>query len=287
MRKTFMFRAGRSAAIASMAVMTLAMPAQGLAAPRPGHAAPSTGDVSLDEALASTRLLWNLAWDREFVEGETGMALEEEIEPGIWQLDVHDTGAGIVGRGTFEELFRLPIPELTPPDEELSEAGLGSLKRCVVAGFLTGSTGHRTALTGLVHELVFDDDTLPVVRVLTPLQTTPGIAAAIISAVDFDVFIDLASSVQEEASAVDPRDLTAGYWQCVGLVLLCEAYTAACFAAAPACYAACAAVCASPGIFLCVSCIVACTGGGIAICQAAFNCWQSASQNGCVPWAAY
>ena len=98
---------------------------------------------------------------------------------------------------------------------------------------------------------------------------------AVVSSLDFAAFVEYASGSQSQY---------AGYWRCVGTVLLCEAYTLACFAAVPACYVACVGICGSPGVLLCLSCILACSGGGLAICQLAFNCWQQASRNGCVPW---
>jgi len=257
------------------------------AAPRQIESAQQPDIDPYEQAVESNSIFWIDAWDLEFVEGRMGMALTEQTGPYTWSLEVFDAEVqASVAQGTFEEIFRLDLPELTPSVQELGQAGLWSLDRYVVAGVTTGSTGYRTAMTAILHELVSErtvDGDLDVIRVLTPLQITDDGVSAILTAFDFAVFVDYLGETQEAAVAGNDR-LVAGYWGCVGLVLLCETYTLACLAAAPACYAACASICAGPGIVLCLSCIVACTGGGAAICQTAINCWQTASARGCVPW---
>lgn len=277
MHKTRLFRIGRASALTAMLGMFIA-PLQRLAQAGPVKRE-AQGFISssdrYERVVATNRDFWIDAWDWEFVDGKSGMALIEESGPNTWTVGLVDGEArGFVAQGFFTEVFRLPLPELSPSEEELQESGLVSLERYVVAGVIRGSTGYQTALTAVVHEIGIPElDDL--VRVITPVQYIGGIGSAVVSSLDFARYVEYASGSQSQY---------AGYWRCVGSVLLCEAYTLACFAAAPACYAACAAICASPGVFLCLSCIVACTGGGLAICQLAFDCWRQASRNGCVPW---
>ncbi len=276
MQETRLFRIGRASALAAMLGILIApLQRQAQAGPGKPESQDFTSSDPYERVLASNRDFWIHAWDGEFVDGKSGMALIEESGPLTWTVGLVDGDArGFVAQGFFTEVFRLPLPELSPSEAELGESGLVSLERYVVAGLIRGSTGYQTALTAVVHEIGIPElDDL--VRVITPVQYTQGIGSAVLSSLDFATYVEYASGSQSQY---------AGYWRCVGSVLLCEAYTLACFAAAPACYAACAAVCASPGIILCLSCIVACTGGGLAICQLAFNCWQQASRNGCVPW---
>ncbi len=276
MQKTRLFRIGRAAAVAAMLGVSIA-PVYGQA--RAELVKPESPDGAgrgrYERIVASNRDFWIDAWDLEFVDGKSGMALIGESGPNTWTVGLVDADAqGFVAQGFFTEVFRLRLPELSPSEEELQESGLVSLERYVVAGLIRGSTGYQTALTAVVHEIGIPElDDL--VRVITPIQYIQGIGSAVVSSLDFARYVEYASGSQSQY---------AGYWRCVGTVLLCEAYTLACLAAAPACYAACAAVCASPGVFLCLSCIVACTGGGLAICQLAFDCWRQASRNGCVPW---
>ncbi len=277
MHKTRLFRIGRASALTAMLGMFIA-PLQRLAQAGPVKRE-AQGFISssdrYERVVATNRDFWIDAWDWEFVDGKSGMALIEESGPNTWTVGLVDGEArGFVAQGFFTEVFRLPLPELSPSEEELQESGLVSLERYVVAGLIRGSTGYQTALTAVVHEIGIPElDDL--VRVITPVQYIGGIGSAVVSSLDFARYVEYASGSQSQY---------AGYWRCVGSVLLCEAYTLACFAAAPACYAACAAICGSPGVFLCLSCIVACTGGGFAICQLAFDCWRQASRNGCVPW---
>ena len=277
MHKTRLFRIGRVSALTAMLGMFIA-PLQRLAQAGPVKRE-SQGFISssdrYERVVATNRDFWIDAWDWEFVDGKSGMALIEESGPNTWTVGLVDGEArGFVAQGFFTEVFRLPLPELSPSEEELQESGLVSLERYVVAGLIRGSTGYQTALTAVVHEIGIPElDDL--VRVITPVQYLGGIGSAVVSSLDFARYVEYASGSQSQY---------AGYWRCVGSVLLCEAYTLACFAAAPACYAACVAICGSPGVFLCLSCIVACTGGGFAICQLAFDCWRQASRNGCVPW---
>ncbi|MCH8005978.1 MAG: hypothetical protein IH888_07080 [Planctomycetes bacterium] len=277
MHKTRLFRIGRASALTAMLGMFIA-PLQRLAQAGPVKRE-AQGFISssdrYERVVATNRDFWIDAWDWEFVDGKSGMALIEESGPNTWTVGLVDGEArGFVAQGFFTEVFRLPLPELSPSEEELQESGLVSLERYVVAGLIRGSTGYQTALTAVVHEIGIPElDDL--VRVITPVQYIGGIGSAVVSSLDFARYVEYASGSQSQY---------AGYWRCVGSVLLCEAYTLACFAAAPACYAACVAICGSPGVFLCLSCIVACTGGGFAICQLAFDCWRQASRNGCVPW---
>ncbi len=277
MQKTRLFRIGRASALAAMLGMFIA-PLQRLAQAGPVELEPQgfiTNGDRYERIVATNRDFWIDAWDWEFVDGKSGMALIEQSGPNTWTIGLFDADAqGLVGEGFFTEVLRLPLPELSPSEEELQESGLVSLERYVVAGLIMGSTGYQTAIMAVVHEIGIPElDDL--VRVITPVQYLGGIGSAVVSSLDFAAYVEFASGSQSQY---------AGYWRCVGSVLLCEAYTLACFAAVPACYAACVAICASPGVFLCLSCILACTGGGIAICVLAFDCWRQASRNGCVPW---
>lgn len=291
MRNTLLFKTSRAFAIASMLGITLYVPMHRSvnAAPRQLDTAQRPSIDPYERAVESNSIFWLDTWDLEFVEGRMGMMLTQETGPYTWSVEVLDAQVhASVAEGTFQEIFRLYLPELTPSAQELDEAGLWSLERYVVAGVTTGSTGYRTAMTAIVHELTVAQGTvegdLDVIRVLTPLRITDDGVSAILTAFDFDVFIDYVGEAQETAAARNDQLDLAGYWSCVGLVLLCETYTLACFAAAPACYVACTGICASPGILFCLSCIIACAGGVAAICQTAYNCWQTASTNGCVPW---
>ncbi len=73
-----------------------------------------------------------------------------------------------------------------------------------------------------------------------------------------------------------------GYWGCVAKVLQCEVLTAACIAAAPAAAAGCAAVCVETAGLGCVACIATATGGVVAVCGSAYDCWVEARRQGCL-----
>lgn len=75
---------------------------------------------------------------------------------------------------------------------------------------------------------------------------------------------------------------TWGYCRCVGQVLKCELYTAGCIASVPACVAACAKVCVGTLGLGCVACYIACAAGVVSLCEAAYDCWVTASSKGCV-----
>jgi ABC-type branched-subunit amino acid transport system substrate-binding protein len=63
-------------------------------------------------------------------------------------------------------------------------------------------------------------------------------------------------------------------WWCVWKATKCTILTAACLAAVPACVATCAAACASTYGLGCISCIIACAGAGVAVCDSAWDCWR-------------
>lgn len=138
--------------------------------------------------------------------------------------------------------------------------------------------------------VVLEDGTLAPVKALqTPsgFELSPqGIAAlneaiatiniAVLSG-DMLIAADLSNVMQPLIFA------SAGYWWCVGKILLCEAYSAGCVLAAPAVVAGCGTVCAGTLGLGCISCVVAGGAGGIALCQSAYDCWVDAKKNGCVP----
>ncbi len=76
-----------------------------------------------------------------------------------------------------------------------------------------------------------------------------------------------------------------GYWRCVAKVLLCEAYSFACAGSALGSIPACVAACGGPQAMspACIGCIIAAPGVVAATCVQAWECWQEASAEGCIP----
>ena len=74
-----------------------------------------------------------------------------------------------------------------------------------------------------------------------------------------------------------------GYWWCVGKILKCQFFSAACILGAPACAATCAKACALTAGIVCIDCYVRCAAGTVAVCITAYNCWIAAKDAGCLP----
>lgn len=275
MRNKRLYNIGSAAALVSMASMSFLVPLQ-----RNLQAAQDemVGQDPYAETLASIKLFWNQVWEQDLANGELGMVLTEETEHDVWNVKVANGATGtFVAEGRFEQVLRIHLPQLSPTQAELQEAGLESLEHYAVSGLVTGPGGEQN-LTAMVTEIGFSGATgnlqgaPTIVCLIEPLQMAGDSASAVMAALDFEAMVDYVAQW--------------GYWACVGQVILCEVYTAACFVGAPVCYAGCVALCtgAGPGYLICmVACIIACTGGTLAICATALACWQTACAQGCVP----
>lgn len=113
-----------------------------------------------------------------------------------------------------------------------------SLEHYVVSGLIAGPGGKQN-LTAMVKEIGFPGATGDpqgdpiIVRLIQPLQMADDSASALMAALDFEAMVDYVAQW--------------GYWRCVGQVILCEIYTAACIVGAPVCYAGCLALCTGSG----------------------------------------
>lgn len=150
---------------------------------------PDENSFGVDDIEPCVYQFWNMAWDLDFVLGQSGMLLESS-EAEAWQVLVVDTEAeeSVVAEGSFLETERLFLGALAIPQEELDEAGIISYDHYVVAGLITGSTGVECALYGLATEVVVPgenpDDEPIVTRSLAPMEMADDVESAAAMAYD-------------------------------------------------------------------------------------------------------
>ncbi len=195
MRKGFLFKTGRVAAIASLGSAAHGLPGPAVE-PEPRGPEVAVLDF-LDE-------LWNEAWNADFVLGESGMGLTPAPLPGSWSVTVYHRQRQIAD-GSYDEVLRLLTPE--PGDWALDD-GLAAVELFVTAGLLHGVDGFLTPAWGLARRVTLagDDDTGPrVVEGFTPLGTADDLALAVAGAADlFDTLSSLAMLPGGEPYTTDP-----------------------------------------------------------------------------------
>ncbi len=178
---------------------------------------------------------WNVAWDLDFVLGQSGMLLEGSGTE-AWQVLVTDTGAEdyVVAEGSFTEADRLLLESMAPTQEELDEAGIISFDHYIVAGVITGSTVFQSAVFGFAMEVVVpglepEDDPI-VSHGFTPLALADDVASAVAMAYDYwiasefpDIFLDATGHVMYPSDShgstsggrATDRDCEAEYKLCM------------------------------------------------------------------------
>lgn len=157
-----------------------------------------------------------------------------------------------------------------------------------IVGHPTPETEELVAALG--NELTLNPD--GTLQTITGLTTPSGISLTPDGVDSLNGSIDLINqsvlagefNVAADFGNVAPALIFASksYAWCVLKIIQCELYTAGCIAAAPAAAAACGAVCAGTAGIGCVSCIIAATAGGVAICESAYNCWSQAKKERCL-----
>ncbi len=261
MRRGFLFKTGRVAAIASLGSV-----AHGL----PGPAVDRGPSVHQVEVLDFLNELWNEAWNADFVLHESGMGLTPAPLPGSWSVTVYHQQNQIAG-GSYDEVLRLVTPEAGAwgIDDDLAAVEL-----FVTAGLLHGVDGFLTPTWGLARRITLagDDDTdFQVVEGFTPLGTADDLALAIAGAVHlFDTLASLAMLAGGEPYTTDP--------------CLCQQIhdidVAACVASAIACYLKCttialgaiaACLAAGPLVPACMILILAAEVACLGACAAALH----------------
>jgi len=141
------------------------------------------------QTLAFLQQFWNDAWGLDFVEGQSGLLLEDA--GGAWGVLVCDTGAQdlIVAQGSYVEAVRLGPSSLAPTQEQLAQAGIISFDHFVVAGTVNGSTGFQGTVFGLATIVVTPglnpEDPPIVAHGFTPLALTDTLEAAVAMASDW------------------------------------------------------------------------------------------------------
>ena len=141
------------------------------------------------QTLAFLQQFWNDAWGLDFVEGQSGLLLEDT--GGTWGVLVCDTGVQdlIVAQGSYVEALRLGLYSLAPTQEQLAQAGIISFDHFVVAGTVNGSTGFQGTVFGLAAIVVTPglnpEDPPIVAHGFTPLALTDTLEAAVAMASDW------------------------------------------------------------------------------------------------------
>lgn len=236
MRRGFLFKTARVAAIAS-----LGSAAHGLPKPVVERGL-SVYEVQVLDFLDE---LWNEAWNADFVLGESGMGLTPAPLPGSWSVTVYDQQGQIAG-GSYDEVLRLLTPD---PGAWGLDGDLAAVELFVTAGLLHGVEGFMTPAWGLARRITLpgDDDTEPqVVEGFTPLGTADDLAGAIAGAAClFDDLAGLAMLAGGEPYTTDPclcrqihdTDVAACAASAVSCDLRCTTLAlgaiAACLAAGP------------------------------------------------------
>lgn len=236
MRKGFLFKTGRVAAIASLGSIAHALP---------GPAVERGRNVHEVQVLNFLDELWNEAWNADFTLHESGMGLTPSSRPGGWSVTVYDQQGPIAG-GSYDEVLRLLTPE---PGAWVLDDDLVAVELFVTAGLLHGVDGFVTPTWGLARRITLtgDDDTAPVVvEGFTPLGTADDLALAIAGAVYlFDSLSSLAMLAGGEPYTTDPclcrqiHDIDVA--ACVASTIACDLKCTtiaigaiiACFAAGP------------------------------------------------------
>ena len=236
MRKGFLFKTGRVAAIASLGSVANALPGPAVERGRSVH------EVAVLNFLDE---LWNEAWNADFILRESGMGLTQSPRSGAWTVTVYDQH-GPIAEGSYDEVLRLLTPE---PGAWAIDDDLVAVELFVTAGLLHGVDGFVTPTWGLARRITLagDDDTAPtVVEGFTPLGTADDLALAIAGAAYlFDSLSSLAMLAGGEPYTTDPclcreiHDIDVA--ACVASAIACDlkcttialGAIVACFAAGP------------------------------------------------------
>ncbi len=223
MRRGFLFKTGRVAAIASLGSV-----AHGL--PRPvAQLGPGVHEIEVLDFLDE---LWNAAWNADFVLGESGMGLTPAPLPGTWSVTVYREQEPMAG-GSYDEVLRLLTPETGPG--ALGD-GLAAVELFVTAGLLHGVDGFLTPTWGLARRITLLGDNATeslVVEGFTPLGTADDLAIAVAGAVYlFDTLSGLGRLPVSDPFTTDP---------CV-CQQIHDTDVAACAARAVACHLTCTAI---------------------------------------------
>ena len=233
MRRGFLFKTGRVAAIASLGSVAHGLPVPAF------ERGPSIYEVEVLDFLDD---LWNEAWNADFVLRESGMGLTQTPQPGTWTVAVYEQ-ENQIATGSYVEVVRLLTPE---SGDWALDGDLVSAELFVTAGLLYGNEGFMTPAWGLVRSISIagDDDTEPqVVEGFTPLGTADDLAVAIAGAAYlFDTLSGLSTLAGDEPYTDD--------------ACLCQQIhdtdVAACSGTAAACGLTCAAL-ALAGVAACLA----------------------------------
>jgi hypothetical protein len=261
MRRGFLFKTGRVAAIASLGSFAHALP---------GPTVERGRNVHEVQVLNFLDELWNEAWNADFVLRESGMGLTPSPRSASWSVTVYDQ-QGPIAAGSYDEVLRLLTPE---PGAWAIDGEFATIELFVTAGLLHGVDGFLTPTWGLARRITLagDDDTAgQVVEGFTPLGTADDLALAVAAAAYlYDFLSSLAMLAADEPYTTDPclcrqihdTDVAA----CSASTLACDLKcTTIAIGAIAACFAA------GPFMPVCVTLIIAAEIVCLASCESSYR----------------